>query len=358
MSRGWELFLWMVLTVLVVVGMEGCKSHGPQDDSGKVAAVKTWYQCPMHPEVVREKPGECPICHMKLQPVEVMDQYKTESPIGVAGRVPFKLSPQRQQFIGVTFAQVEKMDLERVIRASGRIAYDPELYSAMEEYRQAVETAKSLPNAKTILSSTKMKVRVLGLSDAQIAQLATRSEESAVGLVLGRAGGSVWVYADVYEYEMNLVVPGQVMEISSPALPGEVFTGKVLSIDPVVNAVTRTARVRAEVKNPEGKFRPEMYLDIKIRVPLGNKMAIPQNAVLDTGEKQIVFVVGEDGSFEPREVRLGTEAEGYYAVGSGLEEGMKIVTSANFLIDSEAQFRAALEAFKKKGGEMPGGHVH
>lgn len=314
------------------------------------------YQCPMHPEIVRHEPGICPICRMQLQKIEgasTLPQRPGES----ADRASFTLSPQRQQTIGVTFARAQFRDLEYVIRASGRIAYDPDLYSAIEEYRQALLSGRQFPKdspeetkalASSILKSTKMKLRLLGLSETQIENLANQSGDSAIGLVLGKAGGTVWVYADVYEYEVNFVKPGQTMEIKSPGLEGETFAGKVVAIDSVINPMTRTARVRAEVPNPQGKFRPEMYLDIKIRVPLGKKLAIPEEAVLDTGENQIVFVALADQTFEPRRVRLGVRAEGFLAVLEGLAPEEKVVASANFLIDSESQFKAAIEAFRKR----------
>lgn len=335
--------------------MAGLTACGKRKEVGMQSREQALYQCPMHPEIIRKEPGTCPICHMQLQKMET--ESTTHEHHEETGRASFTLSPQRQQLIGVTFGAVEFRDLERVIRASGRIAYDPELYSAIEEYHQALSGG---PELESIRKSTRMKLRLLGLSDAQIDDLANKPRNAAVGLVLGRAGGTVWVYADVYEYEVNFIKPGQTMEIASPALPGETFTGKVLSVDPVISAMTRTARVRAEVNNPKGKFRPEMYLDVKIRVPLGKKLAVPGEAVLDTGERKVVFAVHEDNTFEPREVRLGVEAEGFYAVLFGLEIGDRVVTSANFLIDSESQFKAAIEAFRKRdGGEgMPPGHQH
>lgn len=332
-------------------GHEGHAGHEPQ-----AAKTVTVYQCPMHPEIVRDRPGECPICHMKLAPVEREPEAPREP--AAADRVAVQVPPQRRQLIGVTLGVAEVIDMERFIRASARVAFDPELYSALEEYRQAAQAAAALPAeasaeakalTRSILNSTRMKLRLLGLSDAQLDRAVQGSGESARGLVIGRQGGSVWVYADVYEYEVNLVKPGQDMEISSPALPGESYSAKVASVDPVINPATRTARVRAEIKNPRGQFRPEMYLEARIRVPLGRKLTVPRDAVLDTGTRRLVFLAGEDGRLTPTDVLLGVESEGHVEVRSGVEEGDEVVASANFLIDAESRFKAAAESFKAAG---------
>jgi Cu(I)/Ag(I) efflux system membrane fusion protein len=338
----------------LIAGVGGCKkSHEGHAPEAAAQKQKTIYQCPMHPEIVRDKPGQCPICHMDLQPIESKEMEAISS--GSNDRAAVRLSAERQQLIGVTFGKAEMMELVKVIRASGRVAFDPNLYSAIEEHRQAVQTAQSFPKAasaealtlaKSIARSTRMKLRLLGLSEGQIDEIDSHPADSSRGLVIGRPGGKVWVYADVYENEVHLLKPGQTMEISSPSNPGEVQTSKIVAVDPVINPVTRTARVRTEISNVGEQFRPEMYLHVKIKAPLGKKLAIPREAVLDTGERRMVFVVEEDGAFTPVDVILGPEVEGYYEVRSGLGAGNKIVTSANFLIDSESRARAAAEAFR------------
>jgi Cu(I)/Ag(I) efflux system membrane fusion protein len=339
------------------VGLAGCWRQEHEEAAAGKPAGKILYQCPMHPQIVRARPGLCPICNMVLVTAESPGEEVVRHP-GVEGRVPIQISQQRQQIIGLTFAEAKVVELERVIRASGRVAYDPTLYAAIEEYRQTLQMAQSFPPGssgearsltESILRSTRMKLRLMGLSEIYIEALARKSDEDLAGLVLGRLGGSVWVYADVYEYEINLVKPGQEMVITSPALPGESFKAKVLSVDPVLNAATRTARTRGEVQNPLGRLKPEMYLQVKIRVPLGRRLSIPQGAVLDTGESQIAFVAHEDGTLEPRALHLGAEAEGRLEILSGLVKGERVVASANFLIDSESQIRSALEAFKGAG---------
>jgi RND family efflux transporter MFP subunit len=165
-------------------------------------------------------------------------------------------------------------------------------------------------------------------------------------LALLLPGKSVWVYAQVYEYEAPLVARGQKIEVTVPSIPGRIFEAQVATIDPVLDPTTRTVRVRALVQTPDENLRPESFVQVRITVPLGEQLALPREAVLDTGDHQIVFVVRDGADFEPRSVGLGREAEGYYEVLSGLSEGEEVVTSANFLIDSESRFRSALAAFK------------
>ena len=118
------------------------------------------------------------------------------------------------------------------------------------------------------------------------------------------------------------------------------MTGDVRAIDSVVNSETRTLRVRVEVANPRGDLKPEMYLSATIHASIGKKLAVPDTAVLDTGVRQLVYVQTQPGQYEPREIKVGREASGYYEALSGVKEGELVVTSANFLIDSESKIRA------------------
>jgi Cu(I)/Ag(I) efflux system membrane fusion protein len=181
---------------------------------------------------------------------------------------------------------------------------------------------------------------------------------------------TAWVYGEIYEYEMKLVRPGQMAQITTQALPGMTFEGKVIAIDPIVNAMSRTLKVRIEVENKDKSLTPEMYVDVVIEAPLGEKLAIPEDALFDMGDKQFVFVVKDEGRFVPTEIKVGHEADGHYEVLKGLMEGEKVITSSNFLIDSESRFRAAaqgaggtkkLEDKKvaaKEAAPMEGSHAH
>jgi Cu(I)/Ag(I) efflux system membrane fusion protein len=354
------------------------------------------YQCSMHPQIVSHEPGICPICQMKLQRVDEPERESegTASPSGkrkvaayrhpmrpdvtspvpakdemgmdylpvyeeeqsggshVPGHAPFSLSSARQQLIGVTRGTVEHRALSVDIRAAGRVAYDPGLYEAVVEYREALRSrgqvsrsalGEARSGADAIVRGARLKLRQQGLSDAQIQALAAQSADPVELLLPGK---SVWVYAQVYEHEAPLVEAGQTMTMTAPSYPGRKFPAKVVAVDPIVDPKTRTVRVRAQVSTPDVTLRPESFVDVTIQVPLGEKLSVSEDAVLDTGEHQIVFVVKGEGNFEPRSVELGRDAEGHYEVLSGLEAGEEVVTSANFLIDSESRFRSALASFK------------
>ena len=305
-----------------------------------------YYRNPMNPSATSPVP---------LQDSMGMDYVPVyaegESGPGVPGQADVQVSGGREQLIGVKLARAEMRDLFDTVRASAKVAYDPGLYSAILEHREAVEGLRKSQNAasaafqaeaQATVDASRLRLRQMGLSDDQIDQ-ASQPGFDPSNLLLGRPGGRVWVYIDLYDYEARLVKPGQRVSFESTSYPGHVFEGTVRSIDQVVNAETRTLRARADVPNPRGELKPDMYLSATVYVPLGRKLAIPETAILDTGTRQIVYVAKEPGHYEPREVRLGREAGGYYEVASGLKEGEQVVNSANFFIDSESKIRAAAQ---------------
>lgn len=328
------------------------------------AQAKARYQCSMHPEIVSDKPGNCPICGMRLSRVEESTPEAespaaaTAPPSGVPGHANFSLSAERQQLIGVRTTVAALRPLTRRIRAPGRIAHDPDLYNAATEYRQALEAAGSSQGgpqpevrqrADELLRSAEIRLRQLGLSGAQLQEL-VRSSEALTGLIVPGHGGSAWFFLQVYQSDLGLVEPGQKVRASSQSLPGRNFTGTVMAIDTMLDPETRSVRVRARLDQVPAALAHEVYLDAEIEVPLGMVLAVPEDAVLDTGENRIVFVRKGGRDFEPRDIRLGRSAEGWYEVLGGLSKGEEIVTSANFLIDSESRFKSAVAAFGAGGG--------
>lgn len=394
-------FVGGVVFIGLLIGVQGCKKNSSHEghEASQSSTIKGKYHCPMHPTYVSDKPGDCPICSMSLVPIESDEEHETmvkdmtegkdsgnrkplyyrhpmqpnvtspepkkdemgmdyiavyadegsaETP--VSDRATIKLSEQREQLIGVRTAPVERRNLNFLVRASGRVAYDPDLYSAIAEHREALkarEKTKESPwpdvheRAEALVDGSVLRLKQMGLSEDQINRIDSESK-TPTNLLIGQAGDAVWVYAQIYEYEVGLIKAGQTLEANSSAFPGRKFRGKVLSVDSILNAETRTLRVRAEVPNPEGLLKPEMYVDTVIRVELGQKLAIPEEALVDTGTRQLVFVEKVQGQYEPREVEIGHEAEGYYEVRSGLKEGEMVVASANFLIDSESRLKAAV----------------
>lgn len=379
------IIILSAVVVLTVVGLF-LICYAPKEralmESGGI--TKEVYYCAMHPDFTSEKPGNCMVCGMILvkkifskpekttaakekkiifyrnpmnpevtSPVPMKDSmgmdytpvYTEETGGGTAG---IHISPERQQLIGVTKEKIEKRHLINQIFTVGEIAYDPDLYVAQEEYLQALKTVTTTKNSaltsvteqsKSLLEASGKKLLLLGMSKAQIEELAKRgsAEES---LYLPVNSDSVWAYMTIYEYEIGLITEGVPVEINAVAFPGELFKGKITSITPVVNAETRAIRVRAEINNPQHKLKSRMFVNAKINIDLGEKLVVPETAVIDTGARKIVYVVKRDDTFTPREVTLGQKALEYFEVLDGLKDGDIVVTSGNFLVDSESKLKA------------------
>lgn len=155
----------------------------------------------------------------------------------------------------------------------------------------------------------------------------------------------VWVYAQVFQDDVGRLKPGDPVQITVDAYPGRVFHGRIDQILPQIDLATRTVRVRLVVQNPGLKLKPGMYVNCDLKAPLGRQLAIPSSAVLQTGTRSLVFLYKGGGYLQPKEVTLGPQADDYYAVLKGLKAHQRIVTSANFLIDSESQLQAAAGSF-------------
>src|SRR3989338_3359947 len=297
--------------------------------------------------------GKCPHCGEDLGVI-----VKEAMPQGMAA---VKLSPDSQRAVGVETEAVKKKAITKTVRTVGRIAYDPELYRTQQEYLQSVDALKKAEAAEPeikdqaaqLVESSKIKLRLLGLSPELIKdiEIAGKPDRS---LLYSDAGGSVWLYAPIYEYEMPLVKVGDILSVETSSISGKKFEGKIRSIDSVLDPSTRTVRVRAVLENPDGLLKPEMYVNASLQVNLGESVAVPKEAVFMTGENNIVFVSNQTGQYEPRQVKLGVEADNYYQVKSGLSEGELVVTSGNFLIDSESRLKAALQGMGSGGGHQHG----
>jgi membrane fusion protein, copper/silver efflux system len=163
---------------------------------------------------------------------------------------------------------------------------------------------------------------------------------------------NMWVMAEAYEQDLALVKVGDTARVTVNAWPGEPFDGKVTFIYPTIGKESRTARLRIEVANPDGRLRADMAATVEITTPLdGNRVAVPESAVIDSGRRQVVLVERGEGRYEPRPVKLGARAPGWVQVLDGVKPGERVVTQATFLIDAESNIRAALAAFGQGVGK-------
>ena len=271
--------------------------------------------------------------------------------------------------------------------------YSPELVIAQEEYLialRAIEDSRaSGPDAQAVMQrmadGVLRRLRNWGIAeseletlrkDGKVRQLLTyRSPASGVVLQKPSVQGmrfmpgellyeiadlsTVWMVADVSERDLGLAKVGQAATLKITAYPERAFAGKVVFIQPTLDADTRTARVRVELRNPAGLLKPAMYGEVELSAGelRGKVLAVPDSAVLDSGARQAVLVQRGAGLFEPREVKLGVRADGSVQVLEGLRAGEEVVVRANFLIDAESNLKAALQTFGARAAHRGSGRI-
>jgi len=448
---------WISVAVaaLVVLGGIIALTHDPAgaDAAGgtALAAQKDVYTCPMHPQYTSDKPGNCPICNMKLvkkepvppeqpareatpestpaaPPAPQQHQHAAEdqagpaaaptppaTPAAFAGGTIF-VPPQRQQLIGVQTVAVEPRAMAKEIRTVGKVAmdetrvshvhtkvagyiedvfadyvgkqvkqgeplftiYSPELVSTQEEYLIALRGQKQLADspypevsrgAASLVAAARERLRLWDITKQEIDALekdgtvkrALTIYSPATGVITQREAyqhgryvtpdtdiyviadlSRIWVLGEVYETDFPYVRVGQSATIEFPyAGANRTLRGTIDYFFPFMNAQTRTGQVRVVFPNSGMTLRPEMYVNMTVRASLGQYLAVPSDAVFDTGIEQHVFVDKGNGYFEPRSVEIGAEADGYIAILSGLKRGERVATAANFLLDSESSIKGA-----------------
>ncbi len=263
--------------------------------------------------------------------------------------------------------------------------YSPDLLATQQEYLLAIKAqerlaASSLPEVRSgavsLVEASKKRLALWDISEKQIRDLAERGEpQKTLTLYTPHSGfvikkdiyegmkvmpdrelyaiadlSTVWMNVDIYEYEIPLIKVGQQATLSLSYYPGQVFNGKVTYLYPYLDEKTRTLKARLEFPNPGFKLKPDMYVNAEIKIDAGRQLAVPEEAVLDSGMRKIVFLDKGSGHFEPKEVKLGAKMDSYYQILSGLKEGEKIAASSAFLLDSESRLKEAMGAM----AGMPG----
>ncbi|MBI3201139.1 MAG: efflux RND transporter periplasmic adaptor subunit [Myxococcales bacterium] len=430
------------------------RAHGAASAS---AAEKQMYQCPMHPTIVQDHPGECPICGMKLVKVEggagsstsgskerkvkfyrspmvpkqtsptprkddmgmdfipVFEDEGSGDVSPVDGLASVDIDPARQQLIGLKTAAVTRGKVSGVWRTVGRVVvderrvrhvnikvpvyvervyvdfvgkpvkrgaplfsgYSPELLAAQEEYRIALSAQKSLAaspdvpvDSSGLTAAARRKLELLDVPKSAIKRIeqggkalraltfhspiagVVTKKDVVDGMKLDEGAmpyeivdlSRVWVLADIYETDLHRVRVGTPAKLILKAYPNRTFEGTAAFIDPVLDPKTRTTKLRLEFANPNGELKPELFGQVTLESGEREGLRIPEDAVIDSGTKKVVFVALGQGKLQPREVVLGDSDGSAVEVVSGLSEGEQVVVRANFLVDSESRLRASLAA--------------
>ena len=396
-----------------VVAVSGCRKAGP------VTAAAKKYQCPMHPQIVRDQPGDCPICGMKLVPVGSRTPVPGAEGTGSSpeGFTTVRIDPERQQLIGLKTSVVEQAPFSTSIRTVGRVTgderrihhvhtryeayiehlygdftgkyvrkgeplvsvYSPDLYATQQEYLLALRASRSLAGSglpsvseggRDLLEAARRRLLLWDISPDEIRRIEEKGEPSRTldlyapisGYITARTAyhgmkvmpadslfdivdlSHVWVLADVYEYEVPRLSVGQSATMTLSYWPGRTWRGTVTYVYPAVDEKTRTVKVRLEFDNPKEELKPEMFADVAIRGKSRDVLGVPDDAVLDSGTRKVVFVALGEGRFQPRDITVGDHGGGVYEVKSGLVAGESVARGANFLVDSESRLKAALSA--------------
>lgn len=419
-----KLLLSLVLSMCAVLA--GCSGEqnpseplaGAVDDTAVEHALKhadVTYVCPMHSQIVSHKPGTCPICGMQLVKKDTAD---------AGGDGTVKISPEIMRNMGVRTETVRRETLWKYIKAVGYVGYNedrllhvharttgwieriyahaegeqvskdqplveyysPDILSAQEELLIASRGGSMLPQAKDRLRLANVPSQVIDEvlrtgKSRKIMPLLSPSDGvvSALGVRHGMYItpdmelftiadlSEVWVKVSVFDHQLNWVQPGRPAEIRISALPGKIFEGEVDYIYPELDPVTRTLQVRLKFPNTEGLLQPNMFADVVIYGgPKENVLSVSREAVIFSGQQERVIKALGEGRFQPVTVTIGMQTAERIEIPEGLQEGDAVVTSAQFLIDSEAGLRGAFKRMQQapaapseKSGYRGGdGHAH
>ncbi len=415
MRMGWA-------AALVVVFLLGYTLRGggkaPTATEGEAASVTTW-TCSMHPQIQLPEPTGCPLCGMDLIPLETgaddggapfslvlspsaqalaeiettpVRQGRAEVELDLFGKLVADETAIRRVAAWVP-GRIERLHVSytgQQVRKGQKLfdLFSPELYSAQEEFLQTLRS-RSVLGGERAVESARERLRLLGLPQNEIARVeesgqarntvsiaapiaGTVTERSAVEGSYVKTGDPIYTIADLsglwleleaYESELTWLRMGEEVEFRTQALPGETFRGRVTFIDPVLNDRTRTARVRIDVPNPQGRLKPGMLAQGQVLARLEATdsdpapLLIPKTAPLLTGERAVVYVADptEPGRFHGRDVVLGPRTGDEFVVLSGLEPGERVVSNGAFKIDSALQIRGERSMMNPTAGGQSGG---
>ncbi len=426
MKRGKKMFTLVIIVAIIAVSGYFIFPDLFHDHRGE----ETLYTCPMHPQIVQDRPGDCPICGMRLVPVRKEEKKEAVSHDGhdMAGLTAVTIDPARQALMGITFEKAEKRKLIKEIRTTARILpdetrlfkvsvkvggwieklfvnqtgqfvkrgsplfslYSPELFSAQQEYLSALRAAAALKDrgagagfasasVDEVVRAARERLRLFDISAAQIARIGKNGEAERTLILYSPASGyiqekkvfpgqkvmpndelfiiadlsRVWGESDIFETDLPYVKAGMPVEITLPYWVGKSFRGRISFLDPFLDPDTRALKARLEIPNADLTLKPNMFGDAKISYSGGVRVSVSEGSVMRTGTRDYVFVKkSEEGHILPVEVKLGLRSsDGYFEVREGVKEGDVVVSSANFLVDSESAIKAALKA-------ASGGHNH
>jgi membrane fusion protein, copper/silver efflux system len=388
---------------------------GKHGHSAEVTRSTIW-TCSMHPQIRMEQPGKCPICGMELIPLGNSDTVSIDPSsvhlskeaaelANVLTSVVTKQKPVKEVRLYGKVQADERLFQSQAAHIPGRIErlsvnftgesvskgqvlaeiYSPELITAQQELLETVKTKQLQPE---LYEASKEKLRQWKLTDEQIAKIESSGVvqnnfevvSNTAGTVIARrvntgdhiAQGTVlfdiadlskvWIMFDAYESDLQFLHIGEKLSFTIQALPGIDFSGNIIFIDPVIDPVTRVAKVRVETGNQSGKLKPEMFATGIVSTTLNeyrDNMVIPKTAVLWTGKRSVVYVKqqGEEPVFKLREIGLGPMLGESYVITDGLTEGEEIVTSGTFSVDAAAQLEGKPSMMNSHGGKtssMPG----
>lgn len=360
------------------------------------------YTCSMHPSVQSQEPGTCPICSMDLVPVTreemdtgvIMIDAQRRQLIGLrTGPVTRRAAVPQVRAVGrVVYDESRLADVSlkyrgwigelKVSKSGQRVEqgqilftlYSPEIYAAQEEFlaaiasQQAARSSSAPMRADYLVDAARQRLRLWDIQDWQIDAIVGTGQPleyipivsataghvveknivqgAAVepGMKLYRIAGleSVWVEAELYESELALIEIDQRARVSLPYLPGRRYEGRVSFLYPYLENASRTARIRIELDNKDMALKPDMYANVEIQADRGERLMVPEEAVLYAGPRRLVFVDLGEGRIKPQEIELGLKSGDFYEVLSGLNENDVVVTSGTFLVAAESRLKSAV----------------